>query len=108
MTVYINPCPLTPASLAWRLMDPAAVIARLTRRLFGSPILLNSLRGEVVEEMVAMALEPEWEHCAGDWAAFDFRERRSGLRTRSSSRRPGRAGARTGARPRVPAARSRR
>ena len=27
-----------------------------------------------------MALEPEWEHCAGDWAAFDFRERRSGLR----------------------------
>jgi hypothetical protein len=61
-------------------MGPAALIARLTRRLFGSPILLNSLRGEVVEEMVAMALEPEWEHCAGDWAAFDFRERRSGLR----------------------------
>jgi hypothetical protein len=61
-------------------MDPAALIPRLTRRLFGSPILLNSLRGEVVEEMVAMALEPEWEHCAGDWAAFDFRERRSGLR----------------------------
>lgn len=61
-------------------MDPAALIPRLTRRLFGSPILLNSLRGEVVEEMVAMALEPGWEHCAGDWAAFDFRERRSGLR----------------------------
>lgn len=61
-------------------MDPAALIARLTQRLFGAPILLNSLRGEVVEEMVAMALEPLWEHCAGDWAAFDFRERRSGLR----------------------------
>jgi hypothetical protein len=61
-------------------MDPAALVARLTRRLFGSPIVLNSLRGEVVEEMVAMALETEWEHCAGDWAAFDFRERRSGLR----------------------------
>lgn len=61
-------------------MDPATLIARLTHRLFGSPLLLNSLRGEVVEEMVAMALEPEWEQCAGDWAAFDFRERRSGLR----------------------------
>jgi len=47
-------------------MDHAALIARLTRRLFGAPILLNSLRGEVVEEMVAMALEPEWDHCAGD------------------------------------------
>jgi hypothetical protein len=60
-------------------MDPA-LFSRLSRRLFGSPLLLNSLRGEVVEEMVAMALEPTWEHCAGDWAAFDFRERRSGLR----------------------------
>ncbi len=61
-------------------MDSAALIARLTHRLFGSPILLNSFRGEVGEEMVAMALEPEWEHCAGDWAAFDFRHGRSGLR----------------------------
>jgi hypothetical protein len=61
-------------------MNPAALIARLTHRLCGSPILLNSLRGEVVEEMVAMALEPEWEHCAGEWAACDLRERRSGLR----------------------------
>lgn len=47
-------------------MDPAALIARLTHRLFGSPILLNSLRGEIVEGMVAMALEPDWEHCAGE------------------------------------------
>jgi hypothetical protein len=61
-------------------MDPAALIRRLTRRLFGSRLLLNSVRGEVVEEMVAMALEPEWEHCSGDWAAFDLRHPRSGLR----------------------------
>ena len=61
-------------------MESAAVVARLTRRLFGSPLLRNSIRGELVEEMVAMALEPEWELCAGDWAACDLRQPRSGLR----------------------------
>lgn len=61
-------------------MDPPTAIARLIRRLFGSPLLRNSIRGELVEEMVAMALEPEWELCAGDWAACDLRQPRSGLR----------------------------
>lgn len=27
-----------------------------------------------------MALEPEWEHCGGDWAAFDLVHRATGLR----------------------------
>ena len=61
-------------------MPSASVIDRLTRRLFASPILRNSIRGEVVEEIVAMALEPEWEHRGGDWASFDLVHRSTGLR----------------------------
>lgn len=61
-------------------MDVSTVISRLTRRLFGAPLLRNSIRGEVVEEMVAMALEPEWKLCAGDWASCDLRHPGSGLR----------------------------
>lgn len=56
------------------------VITRLTARLFGSPILQNNIRGEVVEETVAMALEPEWEHCAGDWGPCDLRHPTTGIR----------------------------
>lgn len=53
-------------------MNRGIVIDRLTRRLFGSPILRNDVRGEVVEEIVGIALEPEWELCSGDWAACDL------------------------------------
>ena len=56
------------------------IVTRLTDRLFGSPILQNNLRGEVVEEIVAWALEPEWRHCSGDWGPCDFRHPGSGLR----------------------------
>lgn len=61
-------------------MTPAAIVERLTHRLFGLPILRNSIRGELVEELVAMALEPAWELCAGDWAAFDLQHVKSKLR----------------------------
>ena len=47
---------------------------RLTHRLFGSPLLRNSIRGELIEEMVAQALEPEWALCAGDWGACDLKQ----------------------------------
>jgi hypothetical protein len=53
-------------------MSSIDVIDRLTRRLFGSPILRNSIRGEAVEEIVAMALEPGWELCSGDWGPCDL------------------------------------
>lgn len=61
-------------------MDAEAIVARLTRRLFGSPILQNNMRGEVVEEIVASALEPEWRHCSGDWGPCDLQHSESGLR----------------------------
>jgi hypothetical protein len=44
-------------------MSSTHVVTCLTRRLLGSPILRNDVRGEVVEEVVAMALE-EWALCA--------------------------------------------
>ena len=53
---------------------PTPLITRLTHRLFGSPLLRNSIRGELVEEMVAHALEPEWALCADDWGACDLKQ----------------------------------
>jgi hypothetical protein len=35
-------------------------MTRLTHRLFGAPLLRNSIREEYVQEMVAQALAPEW------------------------------------------------
>ena len=53
-------------------MPTTDITARLIHRLFGAPLLRNSIRGEWVEEMVALALEPEWALCAGDWGACDL------------------------------------
>lgn len=53
-------------------MHSTDIATRLTHRLFGAPLLRNSIRGEYVEEMVAVALEPEWTLCAGDWGACDL------------------------------------
>ena len=39
---------------------------RLAQRLLGTPLIRNSIRGELVEEKVAVALEPEWQLCAGN------------------------------------------
>ncbi|GAA3997412.1 hypothetical protein [Sphingomonas humi] len=54
------------------------IIERLARRLYGSPIVRNSARGELVEEIVATALEPEWQ-LTGDWGECDLKHP-SGLR----------------------------
>jgi hypothetical protein len=61
-------------------MHASTVIDRVGRRLFGSPLLRNSIRGEIVEEIVAMALEPSWELCSGDWGACDLVHPASKLR----------------------------
>jgi len=45
---------------------------RLAQRLLGTPLIRNSIRGELVEEMVAVALEPEWALCGGDWGSCDL------------------------------------
>lgn len=53
-------------------MNASFVIHRLTERLYGHPIIRNDLRGELVEEIVAAALEPEWRLCSNDWASCDL------------------------------------
>ena len=55
------------------------VVARVSNAAFGHPLVTNVLRGQVVEAIVAMALEPEWIWCAGDYGSWDF-ERPDGLR----------------------------
>ncbi|URW76458.1 hypothetical protein M9980_04360 [Sphingomonas donggukensis] len=58
----------------------AELVARLYKRLYDKPLIRNDLRGELVEEMVAIALEPEWVSCGDDWGASDLRHVESGLR----------------------------
>lgn len=46
---------------------------------FGRPLITNVLRGQVVEAIVACALEPEWHWCAADYSSWDF-DRADGFR----------------------------
>ena len=55
-----------------------AIFARI-RRMYDTPHMQNSLRGQWVEAMIAEILGPAWRHTGGDWAAWDF-ERDDGLR----------------------------
>jgi len=48
------------------------LVDRLVHRWFGQPIIRNDLRGELVEEIIAMALEPDWVGCGSDWGACDL------------------------------------
>jgi len=54
------------------MFEPQIVRERLSHRIFGGPILENRFRGLFVEELVGMALEPDWSYAGGDWAAYDF------------------------------------
>lgn len=56
------------------------LITRLARRLFDRPLVQNSFRGEMVEEMVAMALGPEWQQCGSDWGSCDLVRASDGVR----------------------------
>jgi hypothetical protein len=53
-------------------MSRTEIIKRLTERLYGSPIIRNDARGELVEEIIGLALEPDWQLCGGDWASCDL------------------------------------
>lgn len=54
------------------ILGRETLIARLTERLYGGAVIRNDVRGELVEEMIAAALAPDWEHCGGDWGACDL------------------------------------
>jgi len=61
-------------------MDNYSILRRLTQRLYGSPVVRNDARGELVEEIIAAALEPEWQLCSGDWGSCDLLHPASNLR----------------------------
>ena len=56
------------------------VLRRLFGRLYGSPVVRNDLRGELVEEIVGIALEPEWRLTGSDWGACDLQHEASSQR----------------------------
>lgn len=70
------PATLTNDSLAF---GPAEVVAKVADAAFGRPLVTNVLRAQLVEAMIALALEPEWHWCGADYAPCDF-ERADGLR----------------------------
>ncbi len=57
----------------------ADVVAHVSDAAFGRPLVMNVLRGHVVEAMVDLALRPDWRWCAADYAGWDF-ERADGVR----------------------------
>ena len=59
--------------------DRRRVLSNLFDRLYGGSIIRNDLRGELVEEIVGLALAPQWQLCGGDWGACDLRHEASGL-----------------------------
>lgn len=68
------------------------MIAKVCDAAFGKPLVTNVLRGQIVEAMVAIVLEPDWQWCGADYAPCDF-ERPDGWRLEVSSLRhvtPGR------------------
>jgi hypothetical protein len=48
------------------------IVARAADAAFGRPLIVNNLRGLVVEVIVDSVLSSEWIWCAGDWAGWDF------------------------------------
>lgn len=61
-------------------MQRDLILRRLTARLYGSPVVRNDVRGELVEEIVAAALDREWQLCSTDWASCDLINAATGLR----------------------------
>ena len=48
------------------------VFDRVSQRVFHGRIIDNAARGDVVEEIVLMALEPEWKLCSEGWHGWDL------------------------------------
>jgi hypothetical protein len=57
----------------------ADVVSKVCDAAFGKPLITNVLRGQVVEAMIALALEPVWTWCSADYSSWDF-ERADGIR----------------------------
>jgi hypothetical protein len=55
------------------------VVTKASDAAFGKPLVTNVLRGQVVEAIAALALEPDWKWCSANFASWDF-QREDGLR----------------------------
>lgn len=72
-----------------------AIKDKLRNRLFGSNVVQNNFRGELVEEMIASEIAsettskiaPVWKHCSGDWSSWDFQRGRQLLQVKQASAR---------------------
>lgn len=60
-------------------LDVGNVVSKASAAAFGKPLITNVLRGLIVEAIIALALEPDWEWCSADYASWDF-QRSDGLR----------------------------
>ncbi len=55
------------------MVDRNHVKDAVVNRLFGNKLVQNNLRSEVLEQIIALLLEPfGWRHCSGDWNSWDF------------------------------------
>ncbi len=52
--------------------DTSDVVSKASEAAFGKRLVTNVLRGQIVEAMVALALEPEWTWCSADYSSWDF------------------------------------
>ncbi len=64
--------------IAWQF-DKAEIVAKACDAAFGKPLITNVLRAQIVEAIVAIALEPEWRWCSANYAPCDF-QRIDGMR----------------------------
>lgn len=48
------------------------VVARASLAAYGKPLVTNINRGHLVEAMISLALEPDWNWCGTDYAGWDF------------------------------------
>lgn len=48
------------------------VVEKASAAAFGRPLVANYLRSQLVEAMIAEALEPVWRWVSADWAGWDF------------------------------------
>jgi hypothetical protein len=46
--------------------ESSEIVLRAVQAAYGQPVVNNVWRGQLVEAMIATALEPEWQWCGAD------------------------------------------
>jgi hypothetical protein len=63
--------------------DRQSVHEALVARMFAGNLVENRWRGDLVEEFVRTALEPDgWRLCSADWNSWDFKHLTRGIKSR--------------------------